>query len=68
LGGEKRKGDIFPIRKGFFLGEMEFIFPFERGYLWGWGGEGLAIFKWWGAKFDDFYIILIYLITNSKVI
>lgn len=47
---------------------MEFIFPFERGYLWGWGGEGLAIFKWWGAKFDDFYIILIYLITNSKVI
>jgi hypothetical protein len=68
LGGEKRRGDIFLIPKRFFLGEMEFYFSIPKGLFMGWGGEGLAIFKGWGTKFDNFYIILVYLITNSKVI
>jgi hypothetical protein len=47
---------------------MEFIFSIPKGLFMGWGGEGLAICKGWGAKFRSFYTFLVYLITNSKVI
>jgi hypothetical protein len=48
LGGEKKKGDIFPIPKRFFSVEMEFILSISK-----------ELFMGWGAKFDHFYIILV---------
>ncbi len=62
------QGGLFLHIWGVFWVGRGAVFSIPKGFFFGWGREGVIVFKGWEAKLDNFYITSIYLIANPKVI